>query len=399
MDSLAARYPAIAELVQHMTQREPDRRHSMEAYLSEWSAKVFPGSVRTLHGLLQPLMGWTKERAVLHMQACFADALHTEAAAAAQWASKATAAAHRLAEQLRLDPEAESSLGDESATQVHPQATAAATQRQYTWQRDGQSAEADPGTPRMTSDDTVGTSGSAAAPSAALQDAQQAAAERSAAEQPVSVAAKGTQWSREGANFLHQALHTERNPAALCLIASALCGLLRGASTQEGRWAVARMLFDIGAVCDSRCILEWLVPYLLHYIVPERTPVPARIAASSADDTLPRAVALAHLPRLLARLAHLPRSERGLFSGYLLPALSALPERQGALLRAQAADALAPVAAAAQVLSERVIASALDEGAMCSKPAICWQVNALGQAGCLALAFRLLAASVQPASY
>ena len=114
-----------------------------------------------------------------------------------------------------------------------------------------------------------------------------------------------------------------------------------------------------------------MLPYLLHYVIPDRPPHAARAAiansaaaaAAFAHDTVPRALALCYLPRLIAQLSGLPRSERSLLNGYVMPALAALPERQSSLLRAQAAGGLAAVAQAAARLQESAVRAALDDEA------------------------------------
>ena len=95
---LEATHAGIASLVRHMVQLDPDLRHPVDTYLHEWPEAPFPESFRTLHALLAPLTAWSKDRGVLHFQACFAAALGGGgggggAAAAEGEASPAAAAA------------------------------------------------------------------------------------------------------------------------------------------------------------------------------------------------------------------------------------------------------------------------------------------------------------------
>ena len=126
-------------------------------------------------------------------------------------------------------------------------------------------------------------------------------------------------------------------------------------------------------LCDDQCRLEWVLPYLLSYAAPDRAhqhlhPGPRGAGSGMAtgtstsphssiilqpqDDALPRAIVLAQLPRVVSRIAALPRTERALFTSYVVPALAALPERRGHVLRAAVAQAAPACARAAQVLHD-----------------------------------------------
>jgi hypothetical protein len=352
-----------------MTQRQPEARWGADEYLREWPKQVFPASFWTLHGLLQPLMGWSKERAVLHMQASLGGALQS---AASEWQRQAEASGNVDAaadgaegaageEQLRADGGKGGSSGGSSAASKPASQAGHDRQQQASGGMQG-AADAASDAARTGPDASLQgkpvNAGAAEEQGKALEHApgcaDAAAGQLAEAEQVATAAADS--WAERGARFVRQALAKERNAEALDLVAAVVCALLRGAATQEGRWATVRLLLALGDLCDDHCRLEWVIPYLLNYIVSER-------GASPGEDTVPRAIALSRLPALFAKLRGLPRSERSLFIGYVMPALGALPERQSALLRAQAAQSLAAVARAAQALQERAVDAALRDGA------------------------------------
>lgn len=130
------------------------------------------------------------------------------------------------------------------------------------------------------------------------------------------------------------------------------------------RSAAHGLYMQIGLFCDDHCRLEWIIPYLLHYVIPDKPAQQGRAAASpsSIEDTVPRTIVLSQLPLIIAQLSGLPRSERSLFNSYIMPMLAALPDRQASVLRAQSAQSLAVIAEAASALQQRALRAAMLEG-------------------------------------
>lgn len=111
---------------------------------------------------------------------------------------------------------------------------------------------------------------------------------------------------------------------------------------------------QIGEHCNDACIVEWLIPYLLNFVVPETTSATRGSAMSRypvTSDALARGVALRHLGRMWGRLVELPRSEWGLFNAYLVPACSAAPSAVAPMLRRDLFLSLPGLATAARRLS------------------------------------------------
>lgn len=127
---------------------------------------------------------------------------------------------------------------------------------------------------------------------------------------------------------------------------------------------------QVGEHCDDACIVEWLIPYLLNFVIPDTTSATrASVGRHSVDsDALARGVALRHLGRMWGRLAELPRSEWGLFNAYLVPACSSKPDAPSPTLRRDLFLSLPRLATAAQRLSVATLGSLTDTSAGAARP-------------------------------
>jgi hypothetical protein len=394
----------------------------------EWPEPLFPKCFPRLHSLLKPLMEWTKDRAVLHMKACFSEVLHAiSGGTGAGNGGKYTAdtvepsGAVAFAEQQRLmrrgGPLSEAlttcSGGAGGVGPPPPSASdaAAAVLDGAVTPHEGHAAQAAHTGAIARSEEGADEGGEAVALSRGLAAAAATAHEVSTGDE-VDSGSTCASWKHEGTAFVRQAEREGIMAAALGLIACVLCGLLRGAVTQEGRWAAVSLLLkvcacfsvpvqnacclsqahrcpchllfvprsgdaarssaamatglhmQIGLFCDDHCRLEWIIPYLLQYVIPDKPAQQGRAAASpsSIDDTVPRTIVLSQLPQIIAQLSELPRSERSLFNSYIMPMLAALPDRHASVLRAQSAQSLAVIAQAASALQESAVRAAMVEG-------------------------------------
>ena len=105
-------------------------------------------------------------------------------------------------------------------------------------------------------------------------------------------------------------------------------------------------------LCDDTCRVEWVIPYLLNFVVPETTSATkvSQARRLTDRDSVPRAVALRQLHRMWSKLTAVPRSERGLFGAYLVPACIGASDSKSSVLRRELFLALPSLARTSQRL-------------------------------------------------
>lgn len=129
-------------------------------------------------------------------------------------------------------------------------------------------------------------------------------------------------------------------------------------------------------LCDDTCRVEWVMPYLLNFVVPETTSA-AKVSQARRlpdRDSVPRAVALRHLHQMWIKLQLLPRSERGLFGAYLVPAIIGASDSKSSVLRRELFLALPSLAGTAQ----RLFSVAVRKVPEASSGAISIQIHCYG---------------------
>lgn len=112
------------------------------------------------------------------------------------------------------------------------------------------------------------------------------------------------------------------------------------------------VLLQVGMLGDDTCRLEWVIPYLLNFVVPDTTSAAkaSQTRRLPDRDSVPRAVALRHLHHMWTKLTAVPRSERGLFGAYLVPACTGASDSKSSVLRRELFLALPSLARTAQRL-------------------------------------------------